>query len=76
MRLYYLTSHEVATTYVLPERRMKLSLFHELNDPFELYPYSLSDRASRRISRVLQRHFNTSKGLICFSDNWRSRGPE
>jgi len=67
-----MTSHEVATKYILPERRMKLSLFHELNDPFELQPYALSDRDLRRINRVIQGHFSSSKGLICFSDNWRS----
>jgi len=73
MRLYYMTSHEIATKYVLPERRMKLSLFDELNDPFELQPYSLDDKVLRRIGRVLRSHFTTtSKGLLCFSDNWRS----
>jgi len=72
MRLYYMTSHEIATKHILPERRMKLSLFNELNDPFELQPYSLSDSDLRRISRALQSHFNATKGLLCFSDNWGS----
>jgi hypothetical protein len=54
MRLYYMTSHEIATKFILPEPRMKLSLFDELNDPFELQPYSLDDKDLRKISRALQ----------------------
>jgi hypothetical protein len=72
MRLYYMTAHEIATEHILREQRMKLSLFHELNDPFELQPHSLNDKDMRRISRALQSHITKSKGLICFSDNWRS----
>lgn len=72
MRVYYMTSHEVATKYILPERRMKLSLFQDLNDPFELQPYSLSDRDLRRISVALRSHIAVKQGLICFSDNWHS----
>jgi len=72
MRLYYMTSNETATKYVLPDRRMKLSLFPDLNDPFELQPHSLNDKDLRRVTRVLNEHFSETKGLICFSDNWKS----
>jgi hypothetical protein len=72
MRLYYMTTHEAATKYILPERRMKLSLFNELNDPFELQPYSLSDKALRRLNGALKDHLAAKQGLICFSDNWKS----
>jgi hypothetical protein len=72
MRLYYMTSHEIATRYILPERRMKLSLFNELNDPFELQPYSLSDKALRKLNGALKDDVTTSRGLICFTESWRS----
>lgn len=72
MRVYHMTSHEVATKYILPERRMKLSLFDGLNDPFELQPYSLSDKELRKIGRALTSHLASKSGLMCFSDNWRS----
>lgn len=72
MRVYYMTSHAVAAEHILPERRMKLSLFDDLNDPFELLPYALSLGEARTVSRVLQSSIAKKMGLICFSDNWRS----
>jgi hypothetical protein len=72
MRLYYLTSDEVAIRHILPERRLKLSQFHELNDPFELEAFALGDKKLRQIARALQRDYFGKKGIICFSDNWRS----
>lgn len=72
MRLYYLTSDTVATQFILPERRLKLSQFHELNDPFELDAFSLGDKKLRQVARVLQRDYFGKKGIVCFSDNWRS----
>src|SRR3569832_2664480 len=72
MRAYYMTSHKVAMEHILPERRMKLSLYDELNDPFELQPYSLADKDLRRVNRFLQARYFGKKGLMCFSDNWAS----
>jgi hypothetical protein len=72
MRVYYMTSHRVAAEHILPERRMKLSLFHELNDPFELQPYSLADKELRRINRLLEREYFRRRGVMCFSDSWAS----
>lgn len=43
MGVCYLTSHKIAVGQIPPNRRMKLSLFHELNDPFELQPYLKAD---------------------------------
>lgn len=57
---------------MLPERRMKLSRFHELNDPFELKPHTLADKELRRITSLLERDYFSKKGILCFSDNWRS----
>lgn len=72
MRLYYMTSLEIATKYILPERRMKLSLIPDLNDPFELQPYVLSQPELRKIMKTLSTHLSSTKGVMCFSDNWRS----
>jgi hypothetical protein len=72
MRLYYMTSHEIATKHVLSERRMKLSRFHELNDPFEMKPHSLADKEMRRITEILEKKYFQHTGILCFSDNWRS----
>lgn len=72
MRVYYMTSHKVAAEHILPERRMKLSLFDDLNDPFELLPFALSAGETRTVSRALRESIAQKKGVICFSDNWRS----
>jgi hypothetical protein len=72
MRLYYMTSHEVAIEHILPERRVKLSLFPDLNDPFELKPYVLADKLLRRVNLALERQYFGKKGILCFSDNWQS----
>lgn len=71
MRLYYLTSAEIGLI-ILRERRMKLSLYNDLNDPFELLAYALGDKLMRKAHKVLKEHFTKTKGVICFSDNWNS----
>jgi hypothetical protein len=72
MRPYYMTSHEIAVNYILPEKRMKLSRFHELNDPFELKPHALDDKVLRQFMNLLEEEYFARKGILCFSDNWRS----
>jgi hypothetical protein len=72
LRLYYLTTAETALKYILPERRLKLSRFNELNDPFELLAYSIGEKDMRRAVKAMQAHFENKWGLICFSDNWQS----
>ena len=72
MRAYYFTSQKIAMDHVLPERRMKLSLVHEMNDPFELLSAQLTERDVRKLSRTLHAHWTQTKGVICFSDNMRS----
>lgn len=53
----------------LANRRLKISEIHELNDPFELCPYDLSD------SRLRAAFWKTRddlkyRGLLCFSKDW------
>lgn len=71
MRLYYLTAEQWAAK-IIKERRVKLSLFDELNDPFELLAYVLPTKDHRRVAALLQRHFTSTKGVICFSRNWEN----
>ena len=71
MRLYYMTSADIGLV-ILRERRMKLSLYNDLNDPFELLAYALGDKLMRKAHKVLKEHFTRTKGVICFSDNWKS----
>jgi len=67
-----MTSHRIAVDHILAERRLKLSRFDELNDPFELKPHTLADKDLRRFTRLLENEYFSRKGLLCFSDNWRS----
>ncbi|MBN3816748.1 DUF2971 domain-containing protein [Paraburkholderia sp. Se-20369] len=71
MRLYYLTAEKWAKK-IIEERRMKISLFEELNDPFELLPHILSTQQHRKVAEVLRQHLSKQHGVICFSTHWRS----
>ena len=71
MRLYYLTA-EIWAEKVVRERRLKISLFDELNDPFELLAHHLPTRDHRRVASILRQHFASQRGVICFSDSWKN----
>jgi hypothetical protein len=55
----------------LRERRLKQSRIYELNDPFELRPYDITDLVLRQT--VLKTRDDLDKdgrGLVCFSADW------
>jgi hypothetical protein len=54
------------------KRRLKQSRVGELNDPFELTPYSLTDIAYRMAFLQTRAQLDRGKGLLCFSANWRN----
>jgi hypothetical protein len=72
MRVYYMTSMEIATTYIFPEQRMKVSRFQDLNDPFELGCHDTSAKMDRLRHIQFSNTANMLYGLISFSDNWKS----
>ena len=55
----------------LYERRLKQSRIHELNDPFELAPYDLTDPAVRHAFLATRELLGQENGLICFSASWQ-----
>jgi hypothetical protein len=55
----------------LRERRLKITQLDELNDPFELAPFDLSNRVLRRAVKMVSTHFENGRGMLCFSANWR-----
>jgi hypothetical protein len=69
-RLFYFTDADIGEL-ILKERRLKISLFSEVNDPLELLYVSVGEK-NMRIAKFLRQHFAKTKGLICFSENWRS----
>lgn len=69
MRVYYLTGAQYALSN-LALRRIKISRFDDLNDPFELLGVGLLNKEHREAFRNLKKEFNKTKGLICFSKTW------
>jgi hypothetical protein len=66
MRLYRFLSAEFALKS-LKERQIKISEIHDLNDPYELIPFDLSDPEKRSILEKTRDELNPSRGLVCFS---------
>lgn len=72
MRLYYMTALDTAVKYILPEKRMRLSQFARLNDPFELMSFHQGGAEERYIFKMLRDHWDKSLGVICFGKHWKS----
>ena len=69
MRVYYLTGAAFALSN-LALRRIKISRFSDLNDPFELLAVNLADKDHREAFRTMKDQINADKGLICLSESW------
>lgn len=69
MRLYYLCPPQFGISN-LAMRRLKISRFSDLNDPFELLAVELTDSGHRQVFRALKDELNKSKGLLCFAKTW------
>lgn len=56
----------------LQKKRLRISRFQELNDPFELASYDISDDQFRRAHRENVNNFVKDWGLVCLSRRWNS----
>ena len=54
----------------LRERRLKQSRINELNDPFELTPYDITDPAIRGAFLATRNDMHENRGVLCFSADW------
>jgi hypothetical protein len=55
----------------LRERRLKQSRVHELNDPFEMRPYDVTDPVLRQaVLKTRDDLDEAGRGLVCFSADW------
>jgi hypothetical protein len=54
----------------LSEKRLKLSRLKELNDPFELTPYDLTDTVTRSAFLKTREQLGEGTSVICFSADW------
>lgn len=55
----------------LSEKRLKISTLDDLNDPFELIPYDLSNRTHRIAVQMTRETMSRGHGMLCFSADWR-----
>jgi DUF2971 family protein len=55
----------------LRERRLKQSRINDLNDPFELRPYDLTDPAHRQAFLQTRDQIHEGRGVLCFSEDWK-----
>lgn len=70
-----LVYHFIGARYGLEsirKRRLKISRILELNDPFEFLGADLTDREFRKALKSTKTEISKSKGILCFSDNWRN----
>jgi len=70
VRVYYFTEARWAIQD-LHTKRLKISRFFELNDPFELLAVDQRDRNSRRRMHEWTAQVNEEEGAICFTETWR-----
>jgi Protein of unknown function (DUF2971) len=54
----------------LKERRLKQSTVNELNDPFELVPYDITDPTIRKTFLKTRDDMHEQRGVLCFSADW------
>lgn len=54
----------------LKNKQIKVSLLHELNDPFEFLALCFADRKTRKAWQSARMEIWKDKGIICFSDRW------
>ena len=69
MRAY----HFLNTTYGISNlslKRLRVSRFDQLNDPFELLAADMLDPKDREALIKFKRVLDDSKGMICFSGSW------
>jgi hypothetical protein len=55
----------------LVEKRLKISRFDDLNDPFELIPYNVTHRQHRWALKAMRSQLGQNRGMLCFSATWR-----
>jgi hypothetical protein len=69
MRAYKFLSEEFGLKG-LRDKRLKQSRINELNDPFELRPYDITDPALREAVLQTRNQIHENRGVLCFSADW------
>jgi hypothetical protein len=53
-------------------RRLKVSRFSKLNDPFELLAADLFDHRDESALEKMKAQLDKTSAIICFSENWQN----
>lgn len=69
MRLYHFTSRDYGLSN-LAQRRLKIATLDDINDPFELEAFSLTNAADRPTYRRFKDEWSKRFGILCFSRSW------
>lgn len=69
IRLYNLTSVKNALSNI-EKRRIKVSRFADLNDPFELLAANFKEHKTRQVVRNWKDTHHSQMGLLCFAGDW------
>lgn len=69
MRVYHFVSADYGLLNIR-RRRLKVSTFNDLNDPFELLGYAVRDPAFRRAYLATKDDLAKHRGILCFSESW------
>lgn len=54
----------------LRKKRLRQSRLHELNDPFELTPYDLTNPSVRQTFLQTRQEVGEGRAVVCFSSDW------
>lgn len=71
MRAYHLMSEKWACES-LRKKRLKLALFDDMNDPFELLGVELKSPQDRADFHALKQEMTQTVGVLCFSKTWNN----
>jgi hypothetical protein len=71
VRVYHLLSSNNAVSDITL-KRLKISNYRDLNDPFELLCANLSNKDFRRALNYLKNTYFKHKGILCFSRSWEN----
>lgn len=71
MRVYHFLNEEYGLESI-EKRRLKISRFDDLNDPFEFFAIELTNKSWRKALQDTKSDLAKEDGMLCFSKSWHS----
>ena len=71
MRVYHFLPEKWALCDIR-QRRLRVTMFDDVNDPFELLGVDLRDRNTRGMVKLWREQIKVELGMLCFSEKWRN----